>query len=184
MPLAAVYGIVLSENQVFKQGVPGEVDISTLEIVGLNIAVGAVVGVILLYVMSFPLTWVARFQGGIARASEVRTVLAWASVPYIPLLVAFIILALVSPRELLVRNGVSPYEAVGDTPWIIPVVLYSAIWGIASVWHLVIGIAGFSEINRFGVGKAMISFIVVIALGAALMVGVIVALVRVGEWLG
>jgi hypothetical protein len=178
--LAAVYGIAHNENQILKNGVPPEMEASTLQILGLNLVVGAAFGVTLLYVSSYPLTWMARALGGLARPPEVRKVLAWASVPYIPLLVAFFFLALTAPPQLLIRDGGTPYEAVSGTPWILPFVVYFAMWGIMTVWVCYIGISGFSEVNRFGVGKAILSFVVVTVVGVLVALGAVMFFVRMG----
>jgi hypothetical protein len=165
-PLTGVFGATHSLNKVITRGVDPSQGMSATAVLGLNLVFGFLLGMVLMYGLSFPLSWIGRRLGGVASPRAVRTVLGLASVPFVPLLIVAVSLALLGPSTLLVRSGGSPLTAVAGTVWAPAVVFYLVSWGILSAWLCVIGVLGLSEVHAFSVSRSVASYLII---GAALL---------------
>jgi len=56
-----------------------------------NIALGIVLGPAVLLLSSYVLAWACRMLGGVGGTREIRTVLAWSSIVYFPMLHALVL---------------------------------------------------------------------------------------------
>jgi len=117
--------------------------------------------------------WTAAKLGGVASEEEVRTVMAWSSVPMTQLSL------IVWPLQLLLfgdenfRSATPRIDAMSPT---ISMAILSV--GLAVlVWSSVVGIKCFAEVNRFSAWKAVGSGLMAVgaALGAVIALALIVA---------
>jgi hypothetical protein len=169
LPLAAIYGATHNLNQVVVRGIDPSQGVTSVQVLGANVAFGALFGIGALYAMSFPLSWVGRRLGGVAPPRTVRTVLAWSSVPFIPLLVLAVALALLGPSTFLVRTaGSTPPPTFGP---------YLVAWGILGVWLCIIGVAGLSEVHAFSVGRSVATYLIVVGGFVVVLLGIIALVV-------
>ena len=180
IPLAGAYGAVHSLSKVMTRGVDPAQGLTSIQILGVNLAVGSLLGIAGLYAFSFPLSWVGKLLGGVAEPRKVRTVLAWASVPFLPLLAVVIPLTLFGPSTLLVREPGSPLWAPGSA-WAAPVLLYFVLWMILGVWLCVIGVVGLSEVNAFSIGRSIASYLIVVVAFLAVCFAVVLFLVSLAN---
>jgi len=178
VPLAGVYGAAHNLNKVVSKGVDPSQGMSAPAVLGLNLFFGFLFGVVALYGTSFPLSWVGRMLGGVARPHSVRTVLGLASVPFAPLLAVAVGLTLLGPSTLLVRDGGSALAAVAGTHWTVAVVFYFMLWGVLAVWLCVIGVIGLSEVHAFSVGRSIATYLIVVGVLLAVFMVVITAVVK------
>lgn len=163
LPLAAIGGIEQSLSQVVKHSVDETtmtVGPSTLEILGVNIVVGAIWGVSIFF---FLLPSLVRVSGKLFKANAenkpLRISLCWGMVPQVPSLALTILFFLVvgedlayfSQSDLTSGAGGGIGQAVGVLS-----LLSATVFG---VWSLGILLAGLSEV--FGVSKLKSFFILI-----------------------
>jgi hypothetical protein len=110
-PLAAIFGASIALSHVMRRGVSAEAlakaqTTSVWAIVVGKLASGAVCGIAGFWLVSFYLAWIGRLLGGSGRAREVRTVLAWSSVPHIPNLALAVVVLVMGGTAVL--TGIHP----------------------------------------------------------------------------
>lgn len=175
-PLAAVYGIILNLNKIYRNGVSPDYGFHKWAILGINIIVGAAFGIGLLQIFSFLLSKVGMVFGGSGSPGVIRTALAWSAVPYIPMLLLFLAFTILGPSSLLIRDGGTPFEAVAGTPWDIGTVLYTGLRGILSIWVIVIGIVGLSEVSDLSIARSIATYLIVGIIATSVLMVVMLAI--------
>ncbi len=173
VPLFMTYGIVMCLSRVLQRGVSPDHGFSRFQVLGLNVLFGAVYGLCFLFVASYLLSWIGRLLGGSARPGPVRTVLACASVPYVPLLAMLFLLVVLGPGELLIRSAGTPFSVVGGSPWLLGLLTYFVSSGILAIWLCIIGVVGLSEVHGFGIGRSIATYAIVLALFVGAFLGVV-----------
>ena len=169
-PLAVIYGIVWNLNKIFQRGINPSRGVGKYEILSINIVVGAIFGIVSIFIASYLLSWIGRLFGGLASPKNIRTVLAWSAAPQIPLLFVILILAVVGPSDFLLRDGGGLFFAAGESPWVFGVLLYIGLGTVVGILWCVINVVGLSEVQGFTIGKSVVSLLLVglIVFGASL----------------
>lgn len=156
--LASVFGVHRNLSLVFRRGIGHMPDLPMSMVIVVNIGVGIVFGITYFWVFSYLLDRVSRLLGGVGTASKCRTVLAWASVPQIPTMLVLLLILMFAPAEWFYH---SPSELVGgDDLSIQRLRFFAGLLGMATaVWSIIIAIVGHSEVQGFGNGKSVLSFV-------------------------
>lgn len=155
-PLAAVWGASYNLSLALRRGIPAE----TLEdseisspwvIVGINVFFGAVFGIVVLWLLSFLFAWLGRLLGGRGSARDVRTVLAWSSVPHIPNLVVAVLAVVIGGTSVLTAA-----HATGTSVSSHPLqVLFLLANGVFGIWGFVISVAGLQTVMGISALRAV-----------------------------
>lgn len=173
VPLAGIYGATHNLNKVISRGVDPSLGFGSLQVLVSNRVFGFLFGIAVLYAGSHALAWVGRRLGGVAGPPAVRTVLAWASVPFIPLLLIGIALALLGPSTLIVRPQHFPIPMAG--------ILHMTLWALLSAWLCYIGVVGLSEVEGFSVGRSVATYLIVVAGFVLAVLAILTIVVAVGR---
>ena len=177
-PLAAAWGASYNLTLTLRRGIPAEYLAnmafnSVWAVIGINVFFGAVFGVVVLWALSFLIAWLGRLVGGRGGARDVRTVLAWSSVPQIPnLMVAALVLAI---------GGTPMLTAARPTSWSVsgPLeVLFILGSGTFGIWSFVISVAGLSAVMGISEGRAVGVFVLGTLSAFVMLLSSIVAFVR------
>lgn len=150
------------------------------------IILGAISGIIVLFVFSWLLGITGRWLGGVAYAKEVRTAWAWAYVPYVWMLpISFavaLIQAIVGTRALygdrFVEVGESETFSFDMFPiWIYPLIVLGIV---IFIWKTVISCMAVGEAHQFsgwsGFGAILLACLLLIGvfIAAAIPIGILV----------
>jgi hypothetical protein len=169
--LAAAWGISFNLTLLLRRGIPpslledSEID-SAWTIVGANVLIGALFGILVLWILSFLFAWVGRLFGGRAGARQIRTVSAWSSVPHLLNLVIAAPVILIGGTALLTASPPPVLRVLALIP--------SAILALWAVALFIAGLKAVMEISLlravavFGVGMLVIYAVVVATLSVAL----------------
>jgi len=163
--LASVWGASYNLSLAVRRGISSETLLeagisSPWVIVGVNVLVGSIFGIVVLWVLSFVYAWLGRALGGQGKARDVRTVLAWSSVPHIPNLVAATLVIVIGGTSMLTATHPGA-PSLSNPPLQIVFLLVNGIFGI---WGFVISVAGLKAVMRISAPRA----VVVIVLGGLL----------------
>ncbi len=136
--------------------------------VAVSVGVGAVLGIVAIYVNGFLLKWTGALLGGTASYAEVRAALAWSEIPTI-VAVAFGILAVVAGIAGPIGPAGPAIPRRGTGLELLQLVL--------GIWSFVITLKCLGEVHRFSAWRALGSIIVLIfavfvLIGILLMAGV------------
>ena len=127
---------------------------SLWSILAMAIVLGALGGIVQLYVTAGLAGWVGRQLGGEASGEEVRPAFAWANVPSIANFVFLIPLIAFYGNEMF--SEITP--KIDSNP--IPLLFSVAPGIILGVWGLVILVVGVSEAHRFSIWRAIVSLLI------------------------
>jgi len=119
------------------------------------VLLGAVVGIVSLYLQAIVLGWIGRWLGGHATAPQIRTVFAWSMLPIIVSSVVVLIIRAATERSAMAL-GVAAVLSV-----------------IFSVWSLTIFLLMLGRVERFGFWRTIFTYllaVVLLALGLAFFV--------------
>lgn len=146
-----------------------------------NIVLGALFGIAFFYLFSYLLAWIGRLLRGRGSSKVVRTVLAWACVPYVPLLIA-LIPVLVIGRELIVFDSQADIlkGSIGSAPIQMATSLYFVFRGIMTIWSCIIGIVGMSEALGVSVARSILIYICGLVVLVVPIMGIVILLVETG----
>ena len=150
-PLAAVAGITTNLLQVVQRKADVSSGFTVLEVFGVNIVVGAFYGIAMFSLMSYLLSGLGRLFGVRGSSQSARTVLAWASVPQIPLFAVIILFFLVAGENLIYHSVSDLITGVKGTFLQIFSLIYYLVWWVLGIWTIVIGVTGLAE--AFGISK-------------------------------
>lgn len=159
-PLAAAWGASYNLSLGIQNGISAEAlseaeITSTWAIVAINLVFGTVFGIAGLWLVSFFFAWIARLLGGSGRAREVRTVLAWSSVPHIPNLALAVVVLLIGGMTVLTASHPRGTSASGH-----PLrVLFLLSSSVLQIWGLVISVAGMKVIMGINTLRAIGVFV-------------------------
>lgn len=142
-------------------------------VLGLVFILGPLVGLIGVYLWAWLLRWTGRWLGGQATLPQLRTALAWGSVPMIaggvPL---FLVLILIGPElftESTPRLDARPTLAIAVLGLILVQVVLT-LWGIVTLLKTVAQVQGFSVWRAFVNNVAPLLIIVAAGVAAAVVV--------------
>jgi hypothetical protein len=148
--LAALGGILIAMNRASQYGLGEEIPLTTLPV--LIIMLGAVLGVLLMYLNAALLSWVGRFMGGEASPQEIMTAYAWSNVPSVAALGIVVL-------QVVLLGGAFFWN---DSPDIAPDTLLSSIVPglfvlevVLTLWAFVLFLNALGEVQGFSTGKAM-----------------------------
>lgn len=169
-PLAGIWGASWSLGLAIRQGISAEdlaeADLPPMwQLIAINLIAGAVLGIIALWLFSFLFAWIGRGLGGSARAREVRSVLAWSSVPHIPNVALAVLVLLLGGPPVLTASDPAGLPA-SEHPLQRIFVLCS---NFLCVYGIVIAVAGMKAIFGIDTQRA----IAVYLLGWMIVVGVV-----------
>ncbi|MDB4324711.1 YIP1 family protein [bacterium] len=180
VPLAATYGVVHNLHLVMRHEVDLTAGAGVVRVVLVNIVVGAGLGVGGAFAFSYLLSFVGRLFGGTPSSQAARTVLAWASVPYLPLLVVILPLLLIAGDVLMTYPQNEVFGGIAGTGPQIVSLLYFLLRSVMAIWSMVIAIAGLSEAFRISPGRSFLVFVLAAGVVIALIVGSFVLLDMIG----
>lgn len=110
---------------------------------------GAIFGIISVYLNTFVFSWLGRYLGGCASWFELRVTAAWSA---LPIIFGFLVVVV-----LLVGS-----RLVDDVSLIVPsgfLLLVRAILTIGDIWSLVVFLVMISQVHRFSVWWAIVTYI-------------------------
>lgn len=149
--LAILGGVAQALIQMMDSGA-GE-ELSLPAIFALALTVGPVLGLMALYIGAALLRWSGRWIGGRASGQELRTAVAWANVPMVVVLAAFVLLL-----PLVGRLPFLDDEALAILPLNVGQAIGMLVLGIAiavlAVWSFVLLLKGVGEVQGFSAWKA------------------------------
>lgn len=157
LPIAMVGG-VLQAIQLEASIFAGEwVSISTLLVIA--VVFGPLVGVALLYLGAWLVELSCRLLRGEADSREVRSVLAWSSVPILATIPLWILRIALLGRELFTFDKPSYFSS----PILRNVVIASTVPELVlSVWWMVVTVKALAEVQRFSAWRAFNSMLLLI----------------------
>jgi hypothetical protein len=138
--------------------------------------VGPLAGVLKVYVSAALLRLAGRWLGGGASAEELRTAVAWGSVPLLVSLVLWVPLLLLFGREMFSRDA--PRLAAGGPSTIVFFVIVAGQL-VLGIWSLILSLKAVGEAQEFSAWRALANFIlagmivlvpIVVVLGVLLLV--------------
>ncbi len=109
---------------------------------------GAVAGIVWLYLAGLTLSWIGRLLGGQASALAMRAVFAWSTLPTIVGTGLILIIAAAT------HNG----SALDSVPLLV---------AVFSLWTLVVFLLMLGRVQRFGVFRTVLTYLLNVALGLA-----------------
>lgn len=153
--LAALGGIQNALDQASERSMGDTIPIGFILVIA--VVFGSLGGILGMYVMAALIQFTQRLFGGTASAYEIRAVYAWSNVPMIPMLALWLLTLLLWGDGLFRSDFLEPGGTVLDVVYLfsfIGVALILVIWGV------VIFLLGLSEVQRYGVVKALLNSIV------------------------
>lgn len=169
LPLAALGGV----SQGLQAATPRILaDFPIVTIVGLKVAVGAIGGVLGVYLGGFLIRLTGRWLGGSGDSVGVRSALAWSQIPTIWSILLIL--------PLLAAFGAEAFRldpsSMGDTPGVWLFMLpYIVVQIVVGIWGLVITLKCVGEVHGLSawhaLGALVVAFLLVV-LAAVVVVGV------------
>lgn len=167
--LAALGGIANSLGHAIDENIGA--GLSLLVILPVVIVLGAIGGIISLYVGSWLLRWTGRWIGGRASTASIRTASAWSQVPLVWMLLGYIPLIALTGTDVFSNEMPVISESVFLSRF---VVLFGIVSIITAVWSIVLAVISLSEVQRFSawkaIGNMLLSGLVVFAVGLLIMI--------------
>ncbi len=161
--LPILSGITQSLVQAQSNGVGARA--SATVILALAVPIGAAWGIIQLFVLAASVYLVARWGGSTATFAQIRTVIAWAAVPQVALLVCWLTGTALWGRLLFLNPEIA--TSMGGPLFALGVLVISLATVTGVIWSFVIMVKGVAEARGGSAWQAFGNIIV-----AALMVGV------------
>lgn len=161
--LAAVYGISYVLDRASMRGVPPSM--SPWAVLALAIVIGPLSGFISVYLGGAIMGWIGRRLGGVGTTQEVRTAMAWASVPHIEALVLWIPTLALFGREVFYNDN-PIFDAWADAqPLVVwPAMLLLLLVSVtAGIWSVVVTLKCLAEAHQFSAWRALTSVLVVLS---------------------
>lgn len=142
-------------------------------VLGLAFILGPILGLIGVYLWAWLLRWTGRWLGGRATLPQLRTAIAWGSVPMIaagvPLLLMLILIGPELFTESTPRLDAQPTRSLVFLGLVV-VQLVMALWGIVTLLKTVAQVQGFSVWRAFVNNVAPLLIIVAVGVAAAVVV--------------
>jgi Yip1-like protein len=133
-------------------------------LVVISVLVGAILGVVELYLNGILLKWAGSALGGVGSYAEVRAAIAWSRVPVIVAL-AIGILAILLGTDGPMLGAESSGSGTG----------LLLLHGALVLWGFVVMLKCIGEVHRFSAWRALGSMVLVVAVIAIIIVALIVA---------
>jgi hypothetical protein len=115
------------------------------------LVIGAVYGIVHMYVWGFVLRWTGRWFGGAATQAETRAAVAWSAVPRIAGIVLFVPLFVV----LGMGSGAAASPAL---PLVMGVV--GLLLTVLALWSFVLFLGALAEMHSFSALKALVATVI------------------------
>lgn len=136
--------------------------------------IGAVYGIVSLWVMPYPVCWTGRWLGGLGGVAAVRSSLAWAQVPGIwSLLLYGLLIITAGPRFLSAAFELTPTDGAGRVALAAAVVI-----GVITIWQFFTTLKTVAEAQQFSAWRALVNLIL-----AAVLVALVAVLLAAGAGL-
>jgi hypothetical protein len=180
-PLAAIWGIWKNLSDVLRHKVSPD-ELSAAAIVGINAAFGVAFGIAVGFLFAVVVRWVGKAFGSRANTREVSLVIAWSEVPYVPALVALLLL-LAGGGDAMVFNSVSTTSSL--SPLLAALAsMYTVFALMLGIWSSVIAVIGLSEAGGIGIGRSIAVYLISAAVVVAAVLGTISASMGLLEFPG
>lgn len=152
IPLAALAGFGNSLDNASGRSLGDGNNLPVWAIVLLCAVLGGVGGILTVYAGGFLMRWTGRWLGGRASAVEVRSALAWSSVPLIFSLVLWIPELALLGRE----NFTTPMPTLDANPLLfVPYSLLVLLEVAIGIWSLVVFLKALGEAHGFSAWRAL-----------------------------
>ena len=142
-------------------------------VLGLAFILGPIFGLIGVYLWAWLLRWTGRWLGGQATLPQLRTAIAWGSIPMIaagvPLLLSLLLLGPELFTEQTPRLDAEPTRSLVFLGLVV-VQLVMVLWGIVTLLKTVAQVQGFSVWRAFVNNVAPLLIIVAAGVAAAVVV--------------
>ena len=164
LPLAALSGIVQTIDNASGRNLGDTLPFPL--VLGLILVLGPFVGLISVYLWAWLLRWTGRWLGGRATLAQLRTAIAWGSVPMItggvPLLLSLLLLGPELFMEHTPRLDAQPMRSLVFLALVV-VQLAMVLWGVVTVIKTVAQVQGFSAWRALA--NNLLPLLVVVAVG-------------------
>jgi hypothetical protein len=171
LPLAATYGVVYSFHRVLKHEVDLSTEVPVFGVLLANVVFGAIFGIGIFFFLSYLLAGFGRLFGGKPSSRAARTVLAWASMPYVPLLVVILPLMMVAGDTMIRYSERDICRGAAGAGLQIAGLIYFCARGVMEIWSLVLAVVGLSEAFGISVERSFLLLVLAGAVRIALTVG-------------
>ena len=158
-PLMILVGIVNAFERVSDKSIGDS--FSLLYTFAICIIFGGLFGWVSYYFYAALMSWTGKALDGKANTSSILRVLAYASFPHILTLILLILSIVVYGHNLLTIDGELSGHGLISTIFILVFLVIQLALSLATV---VLGVIGISEVQGFGIGKAILNFIIPILL--------------------
>jgi len=128
-------------------------------VLALNVLLGGLFGILSLEITAPVYSWAARWFGGSTSRRDLRVICAWSCVPNCCTLPLVLLIGVVGPEVLLVREGGKPTDVVGPG-WQLLLAACFIGWAILGAWTIRTAVVGLAAVGGFGIGRAIASFLV------------------------
>ena len=144
---------VMADQEFFGFGGPRIV----LVLIGMGI--GFFCGPLVTILLSYPGHLLFRLFGGSGSAKRMQTCIAWSYVPYVPVLVWVIVLALFGPMELFLNSTSIEIEGIrAPGVWGVVDFVFYFLSSVMGIWSLVILFFCISEAENITVSRVALGF--------------------------
>lgn len=152
IPLAILSGIAQALDEASANNMGDDLSIGTIMLFA--IVIGAIVGLLTMYIGSAITNWIGNKLGGTADVIETRSAVAWAGIPIVFGLVLWL------PQLALYGSDMFTSYAPRITQNPIPLLIVGIIEIIKNVWAFGLLIACLSEVQRFSEWKAFVTLLI------------------------
>jgi hypothetical protein len=170
LPIAMLGGIL--ETVQFESVLGAGEQLSVPTILVIAVVLGPLVGLALLYAGAWLVEMSCRLLRGQARSSEVRSALAWSSIPLLATIPIWIIRGALLGRELFTFEKSSLLANLTLTYILIATFIPELV---LQVWWLVITVKALGEVQKFSAWRALNSLLLLIAPPVLLVVILLIA---------
>jgi hypothetical protein len=158
LPIAMVGGMLEALQFESLLGVGDQLSVPVILLIA--VVPGPLLGVILLYAGAWIVEMSCRMLGGQADSREVRSALAWSSVPLLATIPLWIIRLVLLGRELFTFAKPSLFSNPGLAYVLAATVIPELI---LSIWWMVVAAKALGEVQRFSAWRALSSMLLLIA---------------------
>jgi hypothetical protein len=157
LPITMVGGILEAIQFESLAGLGEQFSVAVILLIA--VALGPPLGLVLLYAGAWIVEMSCRLLGGQADSREVRSALAWSSVPLLATIPLWIIRVALLGRELFTFEKPSLFT----NPTLAYILIATIIPELAlSVWWMVVTVKALGEVQRFSAWKALSSMLLLI----------------------
>jgi len=135
---------------------------SSFTLVGISLGFGLFCGPLLFILLSYPVHLFYKLLGGKGSPKHIQTCFAWSSVPYVPVLLALILMSILGPSDLFSRYNFWETQTTQDSGfWGSVHVVYGILGDALGFWSMIILLVGISETEKIPKTRVLLALLVI-----------------------